>query len=140
MTRVNIIPPYQLADQHLIAENHEIGNMFGFYRNHNGEAKEDGGHHLSSVVPFFYDKLKYLKDRLDAVQEEMKLRNFNPTINIDMSIYDKSRFNDWEPTDEAIDDLIERITLRHNEKPGYYRYCGEYQPPEFFFLLMEVEE
>ena len=43
-------------------------------------------------------------------------------------------------SDRAIEDLIERITLRHNEKPGYYRYCGEYQPPEFFFHLMEVEE
>ena len=138
MTRVNLIPTYQLADQHLIAENHEIGNMFGYYRNHNGESFEEEGHHLSKVVPYFHDKLLYLKNRLDSVQQEMRNRNFTPTININMSIYDRSKFNDWEPTQEQINDLIERITQRLFEKPDYYRYCGEYQPPEFFLQLMEV--
>ena len=138
MTRVNLIPTYQLADQHLIAENHEIGNMFGYYRNHNGESFDEEGHHLSKVVPYFHDKLLYLKNRLDSVQQEMRNRNFTPTININMSIYDRSRFNDWEPTQEQINDLIERITQRLFEKPDYYRYCGEYQPPEFFLQLMEV--
>ena len=138
MTRVNLIPTYQLADQHLIAENHEIGNMFGYYRNHNGEPFDEEGHHLSKVVPYFHDKLLYLKNRLDSVQQEMRNRNFTPTININMSIYDRSRFNDWEPTQEQINDLIERITQRLFEKPDYYRYCGEYQPPEFFLQLMEV--
>jgi len=138
VTRVNLIPTYQLADQHLIAENHEIGNMFGYYRNHNGESFDEEGHHLSKVVPYFHDKLLYLKNRLDSVQQEMRNRNFTPTININMSIYDRSRFNDWEPTQEQINDLIERITQRLFEKPDYYRYCGEYQPPEFFLQLMEV--
>jgi hypothetical protein len=140
MTRVNLIPTYQLADQHLIAENHEIGNMFGYYRNHNGETFDDKGHHLSSVIPYFHDKLFYLEKRLNSVQDEMKKRNFCPTITIDLTIYDSSRMNDWTPKQYQIEDLIKRITLRLHQKPNYYRYCGAYQPPEFFLQLMEFEE
>jgi len=137
MTRVNLIPPYQLADQHLLAENHEISGMLGFYRkNMNKQYKQ--GHHLKRVVPYFHDKLLYIQKRFNAVQHEMRERNFNANVVIDFDVYDTSLMNDWEPTEKQVQDLIERIILRLHEKPDFYRYCGVIQPTEFFLHLMKL--
>lgn len=99
---------------------------------------KDTGHHLKKVVPYFADKLLYLHKRLLAVQEEMRRRGFKPTVDIDLSIYDESRVNDWVPDRTQIQDLKDRIKQRILEKPEFYRYFGEHQAPEFFLELLEM--
>lgn len=82
MTRINIsIPPMELNNRHLIAEHREIKripNMVSsgraIIKNIPKEFTLGTGH-----VKFFYNKLKYLKNRYEELYKECKNRNFNVT-------------------------------------------------------------
>ena len=85
MTRINIIEPSELTDQHLIAEYREIFMVGGSLRR---TLKSKSGYMESKVpkkftlnnghVYFFYNKGKYLHNRYLQLIEEMKQRGFNP--------------------------------------------------------------
>ena len=77
-------------------------------------------------VLFFYDKGKYLDKRYDEIREELKKRKFNID---DTRIFNSHKFpseyyNDWEPTKEDQDIILERIEERIKEKPEWYRHYG----------------
>lgn len=80
MTRINVaIPPAELTTRHLIAEHREIKRI--------PNCVSRGRYNLKSMpkeftlgkghVAFFYNKLKYLKDRYEDLYKECKSRNFN---------------------------------------------------------------
>jgi len=135
MTRINLINPLYLPDQHLNAENHEIVCVFGYYRNHHVLTGKP--HHLYSAKVFYQDKLLYLKNRHEVVKAEMRKRTFNPTITIQLSDYDPAKINDWQPQRHHIDDIVERILLRIRQKPHFYRYYRQYKPYAFFKELLK---
>lgn len=130
MTRINIVPPSELYDQHLIAEYRELfmvpASLKRTLRSKKGFRKEaipktftlNRGH-----VTFFYDKGLYLKKRYDDLIEEMKARGFTPDVNrvFQESWYPNELYNDWVPTDDDFKIIRERIALRINQRPGWYR-------------------
>ena len=131
MTRINIIPPEELYDQHLIAEYREITMVpAALNRTLNSKAGLD----LSKIplnftlnkghVYFFYDKGKYLYKRYLKIILEMKRRNFKPSISrkFPKNIFIKNNlYNDWMPTIEDCAIIRERISEKINRKPNWYR-------------------
>ena len=86
MTRINLVPPEELSDQHLVAEYREIfmvgSSLQRSLRSPNWEKTKKSipkqftlnkGH-----VKFFYDKGKYLSERYDELIKEMKRRKMSP--------------------------------------------------------------
>ena len=131
MTRINIIDPSELTDQHLIAEYREITMVPGsLNRTLNSKIgyKEskvpkrytlNGGH-----VYFFYNKGKYLDKRYHELIDEMKRRGFNPDPNrkFPSDIFKNNNLcNDWMPTIEDQKLIRERIKKRIDAKPDWYR-------------------
>ena len=107
MTRINLVNPSELTDQHLIAEYREIFMVGGsLNRNLNSKVgyREDRvpkqytlntGH-----VYFFYNKGKYLHRRYKQLITEMKRRGFTPdkTRVFPTSVFkDNGLYNDWIP-------------------------------------------
>ena len=131
MTRINIIEPSELTDQHLIAEYREmimvpsslkrtLASKVG-YREKKVPKKFtlNGGH-----VYFFYNKGKYLNERYKELIKEMKLRGFNPDPDriFPTDIFkDNGLYNDWMPTIEDQKIIRQRIKERINAKPDWYR-------------------
>lgn len=103
MTRINVVPPSELCDKHLLAEYRELPRVFALARPCLDAPKEyvlGRGH-----VKFFYDKLGFLEDRFDMIVSECKKRGFNikytrPTITVQKCGF--GLFNDYTPTPEAL--------------------------------------
>lgn len=120
MTRINLIPPADLHDRHLVAEYRELPRIFALIRGH--EARDDDrplpltyrmgtGH-----VMFFYDKGPWLVARQEALIAEMRRRgmepNFTETDRL-MDGIDASRHQaDWDPSPAEIAINQARITER----------------------------
>lgn len=133
MTRINIIPPEELMDQHLIAEYRETRlltqNLRRSFQSKNGMDKTkipkqftlNAGHIL-----FFKDKGEYIRKRYDQLQAEMRNRGFTPTFpEIDTTIWPNGFKNDWVPSERDMSIVRERIALRISQRPGWYRYYGK---------------
>tara|TARA_B100000945_G_scaffold296478_1_gene274797 strand:- start:50 stop:463 length:414 start_codon:yes stop_codon:yes gene_type:complete len=131
MTRINIVNPSELMDQHLIAEYREIFMVpSSLYRTLNSkigfqENKIPRKYTLNrGHVYFFYNKGKYLHLRYKKLIKEMNHRGFNPSnkrlfpykIFIDNGLY-----NDWNPTLEDLEIIRERIQKKIEMRPGWYR-------------------
>tara|TARA_B100001996_G_scaffold361774_1_gene328784 strand:+ start:1047 stop:1481 length:435 start_codon:yes stop_codon:yes gene_type:complete len=132
MTRINLVDPNELADQHLVAEYREIF-MVGpalqrslkspnWNKTKETLPKEftlNGGH-----VKFFYNKGKYLHKRYKELIEEMKSRGMNPDPlrTFKREQWPDDLYNDWLPTTKDLEIIRERITQRINQKPDWYRW------------------
>lgn len=119
MTRINVVHPSELTGKHLVAEAHEIVRVFALARKSQHELHKKKipneytlgtGHCL-----FFYDKLKYITERYDALCNEMINRGYTcnrvPKHELEQGI-DRSLFWDYKPTDAAIKLNRDRINLR----------------------------
>ena len=131
MTRINIISPSELTDQHLIAEYREIFMVAGSLKrtliSKSGfvESKVPKNFTLNNGhVYFFYNKGKYLYKRYNLIIKEMKSRGFNPDDNRvfpkDIFIMN-NLFNDWEPNQSDIKIIRKRINEKIAMKPSWYR-------------------
>ena len=130
MTRINIIHPSELTDQHLIAEYREIfmvgSALQRSLKSKNWDVKSipnkftlNTGH-----VKFFYDKGKYLDIRYSQIISEMKRRGFNcdPNRSFPREIFIENKlYNHWSPTLEDYKIIEQRIQDKINQKPNWYR-------------------
>ena len=131
MTRINLVNPSELTDQHLIAEYREIfmvGGSLNRTLNSKVGYREDRvpkqytlntGH-----VYFFYNKGKYLHNRYHELIDEMKRRGFQPDKSrvFPTKVFkDNGLYNDWTPTIEDYKIIRERIQQKINMKPNWYR-------------------
>lgn len=135
MTRINIIEPSELTDQHLIAEYREITMVPGSlkrtlvskigYQEKKVPKKFtlNGGH-----VYFFYNKGKYLDERYKQLINEMKSRGFNPDPNrkFPTDVFkNNGLYNNWIPTIEDQKIIRQRIAERIASKPNWYRKTND---------------
>ena len=112
MTRINIISPSELTDQHLVAEYREIfmvgSALQRSLKSKNWDRKTIPKKFTLNVghVKFFYDKGKYLSNRYAELRKEMKARGMNPdkTRRFKREQWPDELYNDWTPTleDEKI--------------------------------------
>ena len=131
MTRINLVEPSELTDQHLIAEYREIFMVGGSLRR---TLVSKGGYQESKVpkrytlnaghVYFFYNKGKYLHNRYHELITEMKRRGFKPdnTRVFPTSVFkDNGLYKDWMPTMEDYTIIRQRISEKIAMKPNWYR-------------------
>ena len=131
MTRINLVEPSELTDQHLIAEYREIfmvGGSLNRTLNSKVGYREDRvpkrytlntGH-----VYFFYNKGKYLHKRYHELINEMKRRGFQPDksrVFPTRVFEDNGLYNDWMPTTEDYKIIRQRIEEKIAMKPNWYR-------------------
>lgn len=132
MTRINLIKAKMLMDQHLIAEIKEINQLAGSFRvslkSKNGidvtklpkNFKLNTGH-----VKFFYNKGKYLENRFNDLVAEAKERKYIINAKFNNEWFKNSRldlYQDWEPNENDISIVTERINFRISQKPTFYTY------------------
>jgi deoxyribonuclease (pyrimidine dimer) len=140
MTRINLVPPTELTDQHLFAEFREIKMVpKALARSLKTKTKAEV---LASVpkeftlntghVKFFYDKAAYLVFRYDAIKCELEHRgiNFNKAAELDpddvfMNL--PSEFwRDYKPTTQALQIIRNRIAEKIALKPDWYRHTKKW--------------
>lgn len=131
MTRINVIPPSELTDQHLMAEYRELPMVMGSLKR---TLSSKAGFVLDKVskkytlnsghVYFWYNKKQWLWDRYNKLIDELKIRkyNINPgERNVDWSVFDSVPQIEWNPDDDAYRINNGRIQLRISQKPDWYR-------------------
>lgn len=133
MTRINLVPPKELYDQHLIAEYREITMVPASLKRTLASAR---GFRWEMIPPrftlnkghvcFFYDKGYYLWRRYRSLCKEMRRRGFTPDPLRFFSYEDfpDDLFNDWRPQPADLALIRERIALRVSQRPGWYRKTG----------------
>jgi len=131
MTRINIVTPSDLFDQHLIAEYREIFMVAGSLRR---TLNSKTGFKQSKVpenytlnqghVYFFYDKGLYLHKRYKTIIKEMRKRGFKPDKNRQFPVHifiDNGLYNDWTPKEDDYKIIKKRIKEKLALKPNWYR-------------------
>jgi deoxyribonuclease (pyrimidine dimer) len=129
VTRINLVDPSELHDQHLVAEYREIF-MVGSslqrslvsptWKNKKlpPQFTLNKGH-----VSFFYDKGLYLYNRYLALCNEMRARGMNPDPARVFKVeqWPDDLFNDWVPSEADRNVVRDRIAIRIAKKPDWYR-------------------
>lgn len=131
MTRVNLVPPAELADQHLFAEFRELKMVPKALARSLASGRPlvvpaeftlGAGH-----VRFFYDKGAYLRARYAALREELGARgfNYNAAAGLDplgVFVAAPHLAGDYVPTPAALALVRARIAERLAARPGWYRW------------------
>ena len=145
MTRINIVPPEELADQHLMAEYREIF-MVGssLQRSMTGKNWETKKQQLPKVytlnkghVSFFYNKGKYLAKRYLELRKELLLRGYDIDLTRDFKVeqWPAELYNDWTPTVEEQAIARSRIAYRFSQKSDWYKWTAPGFKPDYILLL-----
>ena len=134
MTRINIVPTKELADQHLVAEYRELFMVGSALARTLKSPNRDKS--LSSIpekftlntghVKFFYNKGRYLHKRYDELVEEMKRRGMNPDPDrvFKRDQWPDELYQDWQPNDQELAIVRQRIQERIDAKPDWYRWTS----------------
>lgn len=132
MTRINIIDPFELSDQHLMAEYREITMVpAALRRSLRTRSVPDilkgiptrftlnAGH-----VTFFYDKLSYLKERYQRLQLELIDRGVEIDLDREFDIADLPQIfhGSYQPDEAAAAVIRRRIAEKIAMKPQWYRW------------------
>ncbi len=132
MTRINIVSPSELTDQHLVAEYREIF-MVGSALQRSLKSKNWDKNTIpkqftlnTGHVKFFYDKGKYLHKRYTELRAEMKARGMtpDPTRGFKREQWPEELYNDWIPRVEDYKIIRQRIQEKIEMKPEWYRKTG----------------
>nr|AAD33362.1 pyrimidine dimer-specific glycosylase [Chlorella virus] len=133
MTRVNLVPVQELADQHLMAEFRELKMIpKALARSLRTQSSEKILKKIPSKftlntghVLFFYDKGKYLQQRYDEIVVELVDRGYK--INVDAKLDPDNVmvgefYNDYTPTEDAFNIIRARIAEKIAMKESWYRF------------------
>jgi len=126
MTRINLINPNELTDQHLIAEYRELPRIFWAIRIKLSKNKEikvwDKYKMWTGHIIFFYNKLWFLEKRYFEIVKECKKRWFNIKFSkLDLSDIPNIYKNDFIPTKEDIKISLWRINEKLIQKKWFYK-------------------
>lgn len=122
MTRINLVPPSELCDQHLLAEHRELTRIpnavakgkFSL-KGQPDDYKLGEGH-----VRFFFNKLLFLKKRYDLLHEECRARGFQVQYFWADNLPDTPElWLDYTPTETALRANRERIVERMPQKARF---------------------
>ena len=134
MTRINVLSPVHLLDQHLIAEYRELPRVFALAR----VAPSAPPYYTLGVghMLFFYSRLGYLRRRHAALVAECRARGFvvnfpDPPAETDLQrVSGLSR--DWEPTSADVRLNLTRLQERLGTRPDWYTLRGVTVDPRYY--------
>ena len=135
MTRINLINPNELSDQHLIAEYREIFMVGSALQR---SLKSINWNETRSKLPtkftlnkghvkFFYNKGEYLNKRYLKIVNEMKKRGMkpDPQRKFKKEQWPNEFYNDWEPEENDLKIIRDRISDKLSQKPNWYRWSTQ---------------
>ena len=133
MTRINLVSPKELTDQHLMREYQELPRIVGLVRKaiHKGRKPSDFkiAHDYilgSGHVTFFYNKLEFLRKRQLSLIAELLVREYKIVHQEGLDLYNIP--NEWKgdyiPTNNGLMLSRERIREKILMKPQWYKYKG----------------
>ena len=136
MTRINLVPPVELMDQHLIREYGELPRIFGNVMKAlaNGKRVKDFKIPKDYVLntghmTFFYNKLLFLEKRFASIVIEMRRRGFRTTYTTLKPEFRETIpaewWGDYTPTERGIELSKARIAEKIAMKPEFYKYYGK---------------
>ncbi|AGE55633.1 endonuclease V [Acanthocystis turfacea Chlorella virus MN0810.1] len=134
MTRINLVPVTELANQHIFAEWREIKMVpKALARSLRTQSADKVAKKIPAKftlntghVLFFYDKGAYLRKRYAELTAELVRRGFK--FNADAPLDPEGTMdsapwnNDYEPTDEALVVIRQRIAEKIAMKPEWYKF------------------
>lgn len=149
MTRINLIDPSHLTDQHLFAEYREITRLFALVKN--ASDKHPAQHIIAKIPPtyrlgaghvvFFYDKLAFIERRYVALRDELVKRHVNitpkDTITDFRHVIDERFYQDYTPDNTALALSISRLIEKIQAKPNWYRWYGKVIDDEAYQKLLK---
>ena len=123
MTRINVVPVWELSDQHLIAEYHELPRVLKqninitdapcAYCLGKGHMKWAKRHDTFCMFRYWH------------ILDEMKYRGFKTKdYGTELCSYN----DDYGPTDPDIELNRQRIREKFNMKPNWYRWTNRTKP------------
>ena len=129
MTRINVVPPAELHRAHLVAEYRELPRIFALVRaaQARGLTPQKLGAPATYTlgkghVLFFYNKLRFMVNRQQALIAEMKSRGYQPQFGDPEALLegiDPCWIHDWQPDEAALAMNRARIAERlPKEKSG----------------------
>ncbi|AGE56615.1 endonuclease V [Acanthocystis turfacea Chlorella virus NE-JV-2] len=136
MTRINLVPVTELANQHLLAEWREAKMVpKALSRSLRTQSVETVAKKIPAKftlntghVLFFYDKGAYLQKRYAELTAELVRRGFKINVAAPLdpegTMDDAPWNNDYEPTEEAIKIIRQRISEKIAMKPDWYRWTN----------------
>jgi deoxyribonuclease (pyrimidine dimer) len=148
--RVNIIPVKFLADAHLRAEYREILMAPHFYNKTLGSKNGIDRKKISKIYTlnkghayFFYNKMGYIKERHNLLEQEMIKRSFKTReeyslkthciMPFDMNGYEVSYDDKLVNIERILDRIYTKIFI--DGKPNFYKYHGENMSFDDWFLF-----
>ena len=132
MTRINLVQPDELSNQHLVAEYREIfmvgSSLQRSLRSLNWDKTKQTlpeeftlnvGH-----VKFFYNKGEYLHKRYLELAKEMSRRGMKPDKDrkFKREQWPDELYNDWQPKDKDLIIIRERIREKIAQNPDWYKW------------------
>ena len=123
MTRVNVVPPQELTNLHLLAEYRELPRIFALAHAamQRGELPDDPRNPAEYTlgpghVRFFYPRLYFLRQRFVSLVDELRARGYRPQyLDVPREIYDimpTEWMQDYTPTSLALNINRARIQER----------------------------
>jgi deoxyribonuclease (pyrimidine dimer) len=125
MTRINVVPPSVLSNQHLMAEYRELPRIFTAVRKLQDQGKTPDDIDIpesyrlgSGHVKYFYDKLDWLIRRYFDIHQDLIRRKYNLDRDLYSSIFkgtyeiNKQWFGTFDPTYEDIYLNMARLAKR----------------------------
>lgn len=130
MTRVNVITPQELSDQHLIAEYHELPRVLKQDINICGapDCYVLGAGHMRWACKYW----KYTYNRFVALCNEMRYRGFNvnfaPKTLRNYTARFCNRSGEYTVTPMDIEINRARIREKYHKKPEFYKWTRRQKP------------
>ncbi len=122
MTRINVIDPIALTDQHLMAEYRELPRVIPLARAAIGRNVKAPKNYTMGTghVTFFYDKTPWLVQRHAAIVTELLKRGYDLKRTDALVPVEGYAPSDWSPSPADVDVNMERLRLRLREKNGTF--------------------
>lgn len=143
VTRINLVDPKVLSDQHLFAEWREMPRVATELRKRLVKGpfvqtldsyRMGTGHML-----FFYDKMGFLEKRYRKIVRELKRRNYSFTEYEDnpFSGFDEQYSKPYRPSIEEVNTSKKRLVEKLDMRPNWYRHFGDVKSSTYFKGLLE---
>ena len=138
MTRINVIHPEYLLDQHLFAEYRELPRIFEYARRALARGRVTiperytlGEGHMR----FFYNKTAWLVQRHATIVAELLKRGYTPKQTDPLTPVEGYAPSDWRPSPADVVVNMERLRLRLQEKNGtFYTHNKQRVSMDFYDL------
>jgi deoxyribonuclease (pyrimidine dimer) len=142
MTRINILRPEYLADQHLLAEYRELPRVFDLAlrwleRTGGDTARLPGTYRLGKGhVMFFYDKMDWCVARQRALIEECLRRGFDIAHTEVPEDLPEDLCSGWNPTSDDTSINLSRLCAKQAARPLFYRMRGKPLARNYYLQLL----